>query len=74
MTSYLQQPLELGADVVAYSATKYFGGHADLCAGFVVLNDQTLAEEFYFYQNTLGAAISQSNYYIAPTKAGSSIP
>lgn len=63
MTSYLQRPLDLGADVVAYSATKYFGGHADLCAGFVVCNDSVLGEEFYFYQNTLGSTISPFDSY-----------
>ncbi|WP_125605235.1 trans-sulfuration enzyme family protein [Lapidilactobacillus bayanensis] len=63
MTSYLQRPLALGADIVAYSATKYFGGHADLCAGFIALNDPSLAEEFYFFQNTLGATLSPFDSY-----------
>lgn len=63
MTSYLQKPLDLGADVVAYSATKYYGGHADLCAGFIVTADKALAEEFNFYQNTLGSTISPFDSY-----------
>lgn len=63
MTSYLQKPLQLGADVVAYSATKYYGGHADLCAGFLLTDDKALAEQFAFYQNTLGATISPFDSY-----------
>ncbi|GAF38599.1 cystathionine beta-lyase [Agrilactobacillus composti DSM 18527 = JCM 14202] len=63
MTSYLQKPLQLGADVVAYSATKYYGGHADLCAGFIVTDRQDLAEQFQDYQNTLGATISPFDSY-----------
>lgn len=63
MTSYLQRPLDLGADIVAYSATKYYGGHADLCAGFVITNDDKLAEQIAFIQNTFGATISPFDSY-----------
>ncbi|MCD2257190.1 PLP-dependent transferase [Lactobacillus sp. CC-MHH1034] len=63
MTSYLQKPLSLRADVVAYSATKFYGGHADLSAGFIVCNDDSLAEKFEFYQNTLGATLSPFDSY-----------
>ncbi|MGB2952088.1 MAG: cystathionine gamma-synthase [Gaiellaceae bacterium] len=52
---YLQQPLELGADIVLHSATKYLGGHSDLVGGFAATNDPTIAERLYFLQKSLGA-------------------
>src|SRR3989440_8854793 len=52
---YLQQPLEVGADVVLHSTTKYLGGHSDLVGGFVATNDPTVAERLYFLQKSLGA-------------------
>jgi len=52
---YLQQPLELGADLVIHSTTKYLGGHSDVVGGFVGCNDDTLAERLYFLQKSLGA-------------------
>ncbi len=52
---YLQQPLELGADLVVHSTTKYLGGHSDLVGGFVATNDPTIAERLYFLQKSLGA-------------------
>jgi cystathionine gamma-synthase len=54
-TPYLQQPLELGADVVIHSTTKYLGGHSDVIGGFVATNDPTIAERLYFLQKSLGA-------------------
>jgi cystathionine beta-lyase/cystathionine gamma-synthase len=54
-TPYLQQPLELGADVVVHSTTKYLGGHSDVVGGFVATNDPTIAERLYFLQKSLGA-------------------
>jgi cystathionine beta-lyase/cystathionine gamma-synthase len=54
-TPYLQQPLELGADVVVHSTTKYLGGHSDAVGGFVATNDHTIAERLAFLQNSLGA-------------------
>ena len=54
-TPYLQRPLELGADIVLHSATKYIGGHSDLVLGFVATNDPTIAERLYFLQKSLGA-------------------
>ncbi len=54
-TPYLQQPLELGADIVMHSATKYLGGHSDVVMGGLVLKDQKLAERLYFIQNASGA-------------------
>jgi cystathionine gamma-synthase len=54
-TPYLQQPLELGADVVVHSSTKYLGGHSDVVGGAVVVNDDALAEQIGFLQNATGA-------------------
>ena len=52
---YLQRPLELGADAVLHSTTKYLGGHSDVVGGFVATNDPTIAERMYFLQKSLGA-------------------
>jgi cystathionine beta-lyase len=49
-TPYLQTPLDLGADIVMHSATKYLGGHSDVVAGALVAKDEKLAEELYFIQ------------------------
>jgi cystathionine beta-lyase/cystathionine gamma-synthase len=54
-TPYLQRPLELGADVVVHSTTKYLGGHSDMIGGFVATNDPTIADRLYFLQKSLGA-------------------
>jgi cystathionine gamma-synthase len=54
-TPYLQRPLELGADVVMHSTTKYLGGHSDVVGGFVATNDPTIAERLTFLQKSLGA-------------------
>jgi cystathionine gamma-synthase len=54
-TSYLQQPLDLGADVVVHSTTKYMGGHSDVVGGFAATNDPTIAERLRFLQKSLGA-------------------
>ena len=51
---YLQRPLELGADIVMHSTTKYLGGHSDLIGGFAATNDPTIAERLYFLQKSLG--------------------
>ena len=52
---YLQQPLQLGADVVVHSTTKYMGGHSDVIGGALVVQDQALADELTFHQNAMGA-------------------
>src|SRR5207244_943579 len=54
-TPYLQRPLELGADIVLHSLTKYLGGHSDLIGGFAATNDPTIADRLYFLQKSLGA-------------------
>lgn len=55
MTPYLQRPLELGADIVLHSATKYLGGHSDVIAGFAIVKDDQLAQRLHFIQNAVGA-------------------
>lgn len=64
MTSYFQKPLELGADIVVYSATKYYAGHSDILAGLVVLNDDSLYEKLKFYQNTTGGILSPFDSFL----------
>jgi cystathionine gamma-synthase len=54
-TPYLQRPLELGADIVVHSTTKYLGGHSDVIGGFVATNDDAVAERLRFLQKSLGA-------------------
>jgi cystathionine beta-lyase/cystathionine gamma-synthase len=54
-TPYLQRPLELGADVVVHSTTKYLGGHSDVVGGFAATSDPTVAERLLFLQKSLGA-------------------
>jgi cystathionine gamma-synthase len=54
-TPYLQRPLELGADIVVHSTTKYLGGHSDVVGGFAATNDPTIAERLFFLQKSLGA-------------------
>jgi cystathionine gamma-synthase len=54
-TPFLQRPLELGADVVVHSTTKYLGGHSDVVGGFAATNDPTIAERLRFLQKSLGA-------------------
>ena len=54
-TPYLQNPLELGADIVIHSTTKYLGGHSDAVGGAVVVKDQTIYEKLAFLQNAVGA-------------------
>ena len=52
---YLQTPLDLGADIVMHSATKYLGGHSDVIHGCLMLNDQELRDQLYFIQKSCGA-------------------
>jgi cystathionine beta-lyase len=57
MTPYLQRPIKLGADIVIHSATKYLGGHSDVVAGLVVVNNAELAERLHFIQNATGGIL-----------------
>jgi len=54
-TPYLQRPLDLGADIVSHSLTKYLGGHSDVVGGALLTNDEELDERLGFYQNSVGA-------------------
>jgi cystathionine gamma-synthase len=63
-TPYLQRPLELGADVVVHSATKYLGGHSDVVGGFAATSDPELAERIGFLQNAVGAVPSPFDCYL----------
>jgi cystathionine beta-lyase/cystathionine gamma-synthase len=54
-TPYLQNPLDLGADIVMHSATKYLGGHSDVIQGCLMMNDEELKEQLYFIQKSTGA-------------------
>ncbi len=55
MSPYLQNPLDHGIDIALHSATKYIGGHSDLIGGAVITSDAEIAEQFKFYQNSVGA-------------------
>ncbi|HWQ73330.1 MAG TPA: PLP-dependent aspartate aminotransferase family protein [Desulfitobacteriaceae bacterium] len=58
LTPYFQRPLELGADIVIHSGTKYLGGHNDTLAGLIVVNDEVLAETIKLVQKSEGAVLS----------------
>ena len=64
-TPYLQQPLDLGADIVMHSATKYLGGHSDLVMGALVVKDKDLAKRLYFIQNASGAICGPQDAFLA---------
>ena len=64
MTPYLQRPLNLGADIVIHSATKYLGGHSDLVAGLVVVKDSTLAKRLAFIQNSTGGILGPFDSFL----------
>ena len=64
MTSYYQRPLDLGADIVLYSATKYYAGHSDIIAGLVCLDDDELYTKLKFNQKTLGATLDPFSSFI----------
>ena len=64
-TPYLQRPLEMGADIVVHSVTKYLGGHSDLISGIVVTDDDGLADRLRFLQNAVGAVPGPMDCYLA---------
>lgn len=64
LTPYLQRPLTLGADIVLHSATKYLGGHSDLVAGLVVVNNADLAQKLAFIQNSVGAVLGPFDSFL----------
>ncbi|MDR3241447.1 MAG: PLP-dependent aspartate aminotransferase family protein [Lactobacillaceae bacterium] len=61
---YNQTPLDLGADIVIHSGTKYLGGHGDLLSGFVIVNTAELAERIKFIQMSTGAVLSPQDSYL----------
>ncbi|CAN5410303.1 cystathionine gamma-synthase [soil metagenome] len=63
-TPYLQRPLDLGADIVMHSATKYLGGHSDVVMGSLVVNDKELADRLYFIQNASGAVCGPQDSFL----------
>ncbi len=62
-TPYLQKPLDLDADIVTHSMTKYIGGHSDSVAGSVIVNNDAIAERLKFLQNAVGAILSPFDSY-----------
>ncbi|MEI6603191.1 MAG: aminotransferase class V-fold PLP-dependent enzyme [Clostridia bacterium] len=64
MTPYLQRPIALGIDVVIHSATKFIGGHSDVVAGLVVVNDKALAHRIYAVQNGFGAILGPQDSWL----------
>jgi cystathionine beta-lyase len=63
-TPYLQKPLDLGADIVMHSATKYLGGHSDVIAGALIIKDKTLGEELHFKQFATGATLGPMDSFL----------
>lgn len=63
-TPYLQRPLDLGADIVMHSATKYLGGHSDVVMGALVVKDKELADRLYFIQNASGAVCGPQDSFL----------
>lgn len=64
LTPVLQRPFEFGADITVYSATKYFGGHNDLCAGALVARTPELGERLYFLQNSTGGILPPQDCWL----------
>ncbi|WP_043933958.1 bifunctional cystathionine gamma-lyase/homocysteine desulfhydrase [Bacillus sp. EB01] len=63
-TPYWQNPIELDADIVLHSATKYIGGHSDVVAGLAVVNSQKLAEDLHFVQNSTGGVLGPQDSWL----------
>lgn len=64
MTPYYQNPLDLGADIVLHSATKYLGGHSDVVSGLVVTANESLGERIGFIQNSTGGILGPQDSYL----------
>ncbi|WP_134685908.1 aminotransferase class I/II-fold pyridoxal phosphate-dependent enzyme [Brevibacillus migulae] len=64
LTPYYQRPLELGADIVIHSATKFIGGHSDVVAGLVVTKDEELGNQLYLIQNGMGAVLGVQDCWL----------
>jgi cystathionine gamma-lyase/homocysteine desulfhydrase len=63
-TPYWQNPLDLGADIVVHSATKYLGGHSDVVAGLVVTKEAELGDQLHFYQNAIGGVLGPQDSWL----------
>lgn len=63
-TPYWQNPIKFGADIVLHSATKYLGGHSDVVAGVVVVNDDKLGEDLHFVQNSTGGILGPQDSWL----------
>ena len=63
-TPYLQKPLDLGADIVMHSATKYLGGHSDVIAGALIVKDEVLGEQLHFQQFATGATLGPMDSFL----------
>jgi len=63
-TPYWQNPLQLGADIVLHSATKYLGGHSDVVAGVVVVNSDQLKSDLHFIQNSVGSILGPQDSWL----------
>ncbi|MCL9805962.1 cystathionine gamma-synthase [Flavobacterium amniphilum] len=63
-TPYLQKPLDLGADIVMHSATKYLGGHSDVIAGALIIKDKVLGDELHFKQFATGATLGPQDSFL----------
>ncbi|NER14435.1 cystathionine gamma-synthase [Leptobacterium flavescens] len=63
-TPYLQRPLDLGADIVMHSATKYLGGHSDVVMGALIVKDKEIADKLYFIQNASGAVCGPMDSFL----------
>ena len=63
-TPYLQQPIDLGADIVMHSATKYLGGHSDVVMGALIVKEKELADQLYFIQNASGAVCGPQDSFL----------
>jgi cystathionine gamma-synthase len=64
LTPFLQRPIELGADIVVHSATKYLGGHNDVLAGLIVTKGKAMSEEMFFLHNSIGAVLGPQDSFL----------
>jgi len=63
-TPYLQNPLDLGADIIMHSVTKYLGGHSDVVMGALICNDDSISDEMYRIQNSSGAVTAPMDSFL----------
>ncbi|MCR8644855.1 aminotransferase class I/II-fold pyridoxal phosphate-dependent enzyme [Paenibacillus sp. N1-5-1-14] len=64
LTPYFQRPIELGADIVTHSATKYLGGHNDVLAGLIITKGKELSEQMFFLHNSIGAVLGPQDSWL----------